>query len=988
MNVNFSENLVSGGFLGFSFNSAAIDWLHKNVLNFSATNLRPDRAAKFYFDNLPVDQYVQAASEILITGTDAAKYNIGEAIICETTNAYAVVVGSFSPNKLLINENFITLNVSQYGATALSSTTFAENDHIVQTKNNLFQGGRTNRDAPFLTFDRGSDFGLQYNPNFCVFAGTVQQWTVSTRSLVVSPIFGIANTTDTKVLWNTAGIVPKANLSSINVSNKFPAGATIKALKTPTKTSTVSSYTHLSGTITIPNASTSKINLNSTYTGTTFPVSIKITDGGGVGQSANITSVESGNTVAVLDAAITGQRSNSTYSIGSHIVDANSNIGGIFQLPESETARFRADGAKVFLITDASTYNGSDATMRATTLYLGGAISAGSRGLSGIGGGSGTSGTGTSAGTVGSGTTGGGATGQPGTGTADTTVDSETSENDTTNAGTGTGEPITVIDNRFTSPIPGFNYRFGTLGVVTGDPVAQTFTTPKGLNNGIFVSSIDLFFKTKPDSEDAQLPVTVKIVTTLNGYPTRNALAASTVQCFDVKTTDGVETFPRSSNTSTSTKFTFDDPVFLLPETEYAIVVTSESPSYDVWVAELGGEIVGDPDGRRVSEQPYVGSFFRSTNASTWTAYQNEDLMFKINRAVYDTSPITLTFGPLPQPISIPYDEIILNAKEREFPVANIDHKMKTTLLSTSGLEAAFTSIEPNRAFWFAEKPDSLVTSGRRRVIPAANTAGLQFEVSLDTNDDTVSPFFDSETYLAVVSENLINNGELYDGNISVTDSGQHSNASNVVVTISDSNIYAGEAGARATANVTLNASGSVSSVNIINAGKGYIESPTITITEPGNPTNATAVITSEDSKFGGNALARYITRKISLADGFDSGDLRVGLNAVRPQGTNIIVYYKVQSASDTRNFSDIKWRRMYLENSKAYSPDLNTPVEFRYNPSEDPRINKLSYTEDGVTYPVGGKFKYFAVKIVLLAECGCVAPAIKNFRAIALPEG
>jgi hypothetical protein len=125
----------------------------------------------------------------------------------------------------------------------------------------------------------------------------------------------------------------------------------------------------------------------------------------------------------------------------------------------------------------------------------------------------------------------------------------------------------------------------------------------------------------------------------------------------------------------------------------------------------------------------------------------------------------------------------------------------------------------------------------------------------------------------------------------------------------------------------------------------------------------------------------------VTLADGFDSGDLRVTLKAIRPQGTHIIVYYKVQSDSDSRNFSDIKWRRMYLEND-VISPDLNTAIDFKYNPSSDPRINKISYIEDGVTYPIGGTFKYFAIKIAMLAECGCVAPTVRNLRAISLPEG
>jgi hypothetical protein len=312
---------------------------------------------------------------------------------------------------------------------------------------------------------------------------------------------------------------------------------------------------------------------------------------------------------------------------------------------------------------------------------------------------------------------------------------------------------------------------------------------------------------------------------------------------------------------------------------------------------------------------------------------------------------------------------------------------MKTTLISTLATEGSFRKIEPNKPFWFAESTDSIVTSGRRRIIPASNTSGFRTQVVIDTNDDYVSPFFNAESYNILVSQNIINNGELYDSSITVTNGGFHDNVSNVAVTISDSNLYPGVSGARATANVTLNASGNVTSVNIINAGKGYIESPTITILEPGRAANATAVVTSEDSKFGGNAQCRYITRKVTLADGFDSGDLRVTVRAIRPQGTHIIVYYKVQSESDSRSFSDIKWKKMYIEND-FNSPDLNTAIDFKYNPSDDPRINKLSYIEDGVTYPLGGTFKHFAIKIVLLAECGCVAPTLRNLRAVALPEG
>jgi hypothetical protein len=44
---------------------------------------------------------------------------------------------------------------------------------------------------------------------------------------------------------------------------------------------------------------------------------------------------------------------------------------------------------------------------------------------------------------------------------------------------------------------------------------------------------------------------------------------------------------------------------------------------------------VGAEEGTKVSKQPYAGSFFKSQNASTWTESPFEDLMFRLNRALW-----------------------------------------------------------------------------------------------------------------------------------------------------------------------------------------------------------------------------------------------------------------------------------------------------------------------------------------------------------------
>ena len=48
-------------------------------------------------------------------------------------------------------------------------------------------------------------------------------------------------------------------------------------------------------------------------------------------------------------------------------------------------------------------------------------------------------------------------------------------------------------------------------------------------------------------------------------------------------------------------------------------------------------------DSRLISKQPFFGGIFKSQNARTWTADQNEDMKFKLNRASFTTGTTTGT---------------------------------------------------------------------------------------------------------------------------------------------------------------------------------------------------------------------------------------------------------------------------------------------------------------------------------------------------------
>ena len=69
---------------------------------------------------------------------------------------------------------------------------------------------------------------------------------------------------------------------------------------------------------------------------------------------------------------------------------------------------------------------------------------------------------------------------------------------------------------------------------------------------------------------------------------------------------------------------------------------------------------------------------------------------------------------------------------------------------------------------------------------------------------------------------------------------------------------------------------------------------------------------TNEDAKpSGGSALAKYISRRVSLTDGFDASDLAVFLTMNKRAGTNVYVYYKSLSQYDPELFDNRPWTLM-----------------------------------------------------------------------------
>ena len=166
------------------------------------------------------------------------------------------------------------------------------------------------------------------------------------------------------------------------------------------------------------------------------------------------------------------------------------------------------------------------------------------------------------------------------------------------------------------------------------DPLAESFEVVE--DNGVFVSGCDVFFQTK----DTAIPVTLQIRTMQTGLPTNTILPFAEV----VYEPSQINT---SEDGTVATRFTFPSPVYLAGKKEYALVLLSASNNYRVFISRMGEEDLSSanlPESERVivSQQPYMGSLFKSQNGSTWDPSQLEDLKFTLYKCAFVPGPATL----------------------------------------------------------------------------------------------------------------------------------------------------------------------------------------------------------------------------------------------------------------------------------------------------------------------------------------------------------
>ena len=923
-------------------------FIRENDINFSIKSLKPDNSANIFFDDIKVNNFCQRASVINISSSVVLSgLKVNQGLYGATSRAYAEVLGTSitsNQNLVYVNDNFITLKISKgSGAANLTDSDYAVGDLVYQTPDN----------TAFIVSVLQWDVSVT-QPKF-TFLGKVKRWQrvdASTGYLVVDPILGRANTTLTSVtsdyIWNlTNGYLDVKQSSLIVGNNRFQASETINysvnGIDATTSVGTANAYIALSSAVTQANTVNLRSIVLSTNNITRDGIStlvgnvISIVSGTNAGFKANIVNFVSNTAMgwneAIIDADLPALcTSNSVYSLGSHTVNDVGSLFGIFHIPSENKLRWLT-GERVFTVTDTATFNDNNYKMRAITKYNAiGKINSSEN--------------------------------------ARNSVLREQTPNTLQAAPKVTQETQKINDRKY---------------------MAQTFYTPKGseiLNGevknayGIFVSSIELFFKSKPTDSEELLPFTVALSKVENSLPGNDIIAECTLEPYYIKTSNN----PSTSNSSTITKFSFTDPVYLLPSTEYAIKLITESPDYEVWTATMGGEYTDEFGNiRRISEQPYIGNFFKAQNASNWNPILNQDLMFRINRASFSSSNVTYynIVATNDMKSNTIADMIKISSTEQNFAPTKITYELKSYL--TDGTLADYISVNNNELYSFGRDTDiSSASNKKRRLIRAATPTAINVKVTMSTTDESVSPILNSERFSLFTLQNIINNAGISNNLISITNSGgNHANVANISVTISSPDVGSN----RATANVLpgMLVGGKLTGINIINPGAGYLTTPTITITEPAISTNATALINGETDAAGGNILAKYQTKIITLEEGFEAGDLVVKMEAIKPTGTNIAVYLKVLSSLDSDPISSKKWQKMtVVKDNISPNQEKKVPLEFRHSLTK----GSIEYFDGVRKMPLGGTFKYFAVKIRMTAADPTVVPKIESFKVVAVPGG
>lgn len=123
-----------------------------------------------------------------------------------------------------------------------------------------------------------------------------------------------------------------------------------------------------------------------------------------------------------------------------------------------------------------------------------------------------------------------------------------------------------------------------------------------------------------------------------NGSISREAVLEPILEIDTPAVRMGVSVDPRDgeiADSTSPTRFTFEYPIYLQNNTDYTLSIETDSIDYRVWSSRLGENDIATSE--VITQQPLLGSVFRSQNVDTWSEDLSQDIKFTLHRAVFAT---------------------------------------------------------------------------------------------------------------------------------------------------------------------------------------------------------------------------------------------------------------------------------------------------------------------------------------------------------------
>jgi len=493
------------------------------------------------------------------------------------------------------------------------------------------------------------------------------------------------------------------------------------------------------------------------------------------------------------------------------------------------------------------------------------------------------------------------------------------------------------------------------------DPLAQTFYVDQIENpNGLYITKAHIYVDTKDDV----IPLQVQIRPVENGIPTSSIMPGA------VKFIDPIDVVVATNSSgngpaetmadvqASPTVVEFDEPIYLTSGEEYCIVLLAESVEYNVYVAETYQNVFGSRQDR-ITKQPTLGSLFLSQNGFTWTPDQTKDLMFKLDRAEFQTSgSVVLDNGILPKvalgdnPINTVLGSSIVQISHEGHgfshgAIVTISGASDLAGISASLLNTSHTVQSPT---WEGYSIDlgtnatSSISGGGDKVTASQQVYFDQFVPQIQTllpNSTNISPQIrktDATSYGTSRSTNAFD----YTPESAETVFLNDFNSNQVPSFVASS-----ENSSSPTMKLILNMSTSDSKV-----------SPLIDL-------QRTSALTLENVIDTDDA-AQHITIPIVVDE--SSLGLKIIFAANRPAGADFDVYVKTAVDEDTLENEPL-WVEASADNSLPSDDNPSTFRDYEYTINTD-------------------QFSVFQVKIVMKSNNSSKSPVIRDLRAIALITG